>query len=541
VALTDRQTLTTGAVVNAGRRSPYRALARGAGEDHLVRTELLDPARAATPPRGRRPIACVAHMTDLHVGDVQSPARFEFLNREYGDPRFAELVPVQRPQEALTPHALDALTRTLNGELAGPVSGAPLELVLTGGDAIDNGQHNEVRSLIRLLDGGLVQPNSGAPWYEGVQSPAWPDDIFWVPDGRPAGADLFQRDHGFPVLPGLLERATRPFEAPGLRLPWLGCHGNHDSLCQGVGVMTPELLAALVAGRKPVALPEGFERGAAHETFVTHPEAFFGGPCIDVTPDLERRHCTLGEFVTAHDGVGGGGRHGFDDRNRRERTAFYVHDTAAVRFIVLDTACPAGSADLCMDDAQFLWLEERLMEVHSSFRAHDGRPVRTQAEDRIAVVISHHGSQAATSIRRHRHGSTPEADGRLLSTLLRFDNVVLWLNGHTHGHAIRPRPDPRGRGEGLWEVTTGSLVDWPCQARMIELFDAGGGVLGIASSMIDHDGPVDPGRAETTAEMAALHRQLAANVSWAGFGAGAAGDALDRNAIMLRRIGFAPA
>jgi len=59
--------------------------------------------------------------------------------------------------------------------------------------------------------------------------------------------------------------------------------------------------------------------------------------------------------------------------------------------------------------------------------------------------------------------------------------------------------------------------------------------------MIDHDGPVDPGRAETTAEMAALHCQLAANVSWAGFGAGAAGAALDRNAIMLRRIGFEPA
>ncbi len=539
--LTDRETLAAGEVVKAGRRSAYRALAKGAGEDHVVRADLLGADRAAMPSGGRRPIACIAHMTDLHVGDVQSPARFEFLNREYGDPRFAELVPVQRPQEALTPHALSALTSTLNEGLAGPVAGAALELVLTGGDAIDNGQHNEVRNLVRLLDGGLVMPNSGAPRYEGVQSSAWPDDIFWVPDGRGDRADLFQRDHGFPLLPGLLERALRPFEAPGLRLPWLGCHGNHDSLCQGVGVMTPELLAALVAGRKPVALPASFERSAAHETFVTHAEAFFEGPCVDVTPDLERRHCSLGEFVAAHDGVGGGARHGFDERNRRERTAFYVHDTPAVRLIVLDTACPAGSADLCMDEAQFLWLEERLMEAHSSFRAHDGRAVRTQAEDRVVVVVSHHGSQAPTSSRRHRHGSTPEADGRLLSTLLRFDNVVLWLNGHTHRHAIRPRPDPRGQGEGLWEVTTGSLVDWPCQARMIELFDAGGGVVGIASTMIDHDSPMDPGRAESSAEMAALHRQLAANVSWAGFGAGAAGDAGDRNAIMLRRLGFAPA
>ena len=40
--------------------------------------------------------------------------------------------------------------------------------------------------------------------------------------------------------------------------------------------------------------------------------------------------------------------------------------------------------------------------------------------------------------------------------------------------------------------------------------------------------------------MAALHRQLAANVRWAGFGGGE-GTAPDRNAIMLRRIGFAPA
>ena len=538
--LTHRQTLIAGDALSAGGRSPYRALARGGGEDHQVRSELPGATDGALPGGDRRPIACLAHMTDLHVGDVQSPARFEFLNREFGDPRFAELVPVQRPQEALTPHALDALVRTLNSGLAGPVSGAPLELVLTGGDAIDNGQHNEVRALMRLLDGGRVEPNSGGPGYEGVQSADWPDDIFWVPDGKPGAPDLFRREHGFPLVPGLLDRALAPFESTGLHLPWLGCHGNHDSLCQGVGVMTADLLAALVEGRKPVALPEGFDREAAHATFVSRPEAFLAGPSIDVTRDLERRHCTLGEFVCAH-GVAGGPRgHGFDARNRRDRNAFHVHDTPAVRYVVLDTACPAGSADLCMGDAQLLWLEERLEEVHSTFRSPDGKVVRTQAEDRIVVVISHHGSEVPASKSPHPHGATPEADGRLLSTLLRFDNVALWLNGHTHTHAIRARPDPSGQGYGLWEVTTGSLVDWPCQARLIELFEAGPGLLGIASTLIDHDGPADPGRAESSLEMAALHRQLAANVRWAGFGGGE-GTALDRNAIMLRRIGFAPA
>jgi metallophosphoesterase (TIGR03767 family) len=541
MTLTHSQTLVPGDVLGTGASAPHRAVATTGGEEHLVRPDLVDAAPTSTPGGAPRAIACFAHITDLHVADAQSPVRFEFLNREFLDPRFAELVPVQRPQEVLTPHALHALVRTLNSGLAGPLTGAPLELVLTGGDAVDNSQHNEIRTLLRLLDGGRVEANSGAPGYEGVQAAGWPDDIFWVPDGRPAAPDLFAREYGFPRLPGLLERALRPFEAPGLDVPWLGCHGNHDTLCQGVGVVTPELRAAMVGARKPIALPEGFDRDAAHDTFVAHAEALLAGASVDVTPDRERGHSTLAEFVAAHAGGKGGWRHGFDAENQRTGTARCVHDTEAVRYVVLDTACPAGSADLCMDDEQLLWLERRLIEVHSSYRAPDGSRVTTGAEDRVVVVVSHHGSGVRPSTRRHRDGSLPGAGGRILSTLLRFDNVVLWLNGHTHAHAIRARPDPSGRGAGLWEVTTGSLVDWPCQARLVELFPVGGGMLGIAATMIDHDAPPRPGGAETSAELAGLHRQLAANLRWAGFGTGTEGTPLDRNAIMLRRIGFRPA
>jgi metallophosphoesterase (TIGR03767 family) len=539
MTLTHDRTLGADEILGAGTRSPFRAAVQRRGEEHVVRAELLGGEPGALPDGGRRALACVAHITDLHIGDVQSPARFEFLNHEFRDPRFAPLVPVQRPQEALTPHALAALVRTLNGDLAGPVTGAPLELVLTGGDVIDNGQHNEVRTLMRLLDGGLVEPNSGGSGYEGVQSPAWPDDIYWVPDGRPGAPDLFRREHGFPLLPGLVERALLPFETPGLRVPWLGCHGNHDSLCQGVGMMTPDLQAALVAGRKPVAIPAGLDRDSAHAIFVSRPEAFLAGPSLDVTPDAERRHCTLSEFVAAHAQAGNPPRHGFDERNLRGGTADHVHDSPEVRFIVLDTACRAGSAAGCLDEAQLAWLEDRLTEVHSTFRGHDGRPVRTGAGDRIVVIVSHHGSEELTGVCPHRNGAVPQAGPRLLPTLLRFDNVALWLNGHTHAHAIRPRPEPAGQGPGLWEVTTGSLVDWPCQARLVELFEADHGVLGIATTLIDHDGPADPALAQTSAEMAALHRQLAANLSWAGFGSGAEGTRLDRNAVLLRRRGVA--
>ena len=543
--LTHRQTLGPGDVLAAGTLSAYRAVAPGPGEEHVIRTELIGEPGAGTgdapslPAGRRRAIACVAHVTDMHVGDVQSPARFEFFNREFRDPRFAGLIPTQRPQEALTAHALDALVRTLNGGLTGPITGAAPELVLTGGDAIDNGQRNEVLTLLRLLDGGRVEPNSGAPGYEGVQSVDWPDDIFWVPDGRPETPDVFVHDYGYPVLPGLLQRALLPFEAPGLRLPWLGCHGNHDSLCQGVGLMTPALRAALVERRKPIALPQGLDRDQAYDTFVHRPEEFLAGTAVDVTPDAARRHCSLGEYVGAHGDGTAPRAHGFDERNRLDHTAFHVHDTALVRFIVLDTACPGGSADLCMDEAQLRWLEDRLAEVHSSYRTTGGQRVQTGAEDRLVVIVSHHGSYGPVSTRPHADGSAPGAGAGLLDTLLRFDNVVLWLNGHTHIHAIHPRPAPEGEGHGLWEVTTASLVDWPCQARLVELFAAGDGMLGIASTMIDHDGPAEPEHAETTLEMAALHRELAANFPMAGFGSVFEGTRLDRNVIMLRRIGFA--
>ncbi len=500
----------------------------------MIRSELSRTADQTV--TVRRPIACVAHITDLHVTDVQSPARFEYLNREFTDPRFVSLVPVQRPQEALTAHALNALVGALNTGMNGPVTKAPLQLVLTGGDAIDNAQQNEIRAFTQLLDGGQVPLNSGSIAYEGVQSPSWPDDIFWRPDGGPGAPDLFRRDYGFPLIPGLLERALRPIDAPGLRVPWLGCHGNHETLCQGVGVVTPQLAAAFVGGQKPIQLPPGIDRDRAHETFITHPEAFLATDSLDVTPDPHRQYCNLADFLSAHSVGGMPARHGFDNRNLSEHTAYYAHDTPLVRIIVLDTACPAGSADGCLGDDQLIWLERRLIDVHSRYRTNDGSTIATGNGDRLVVIVSHHGSQNLGNNRRHPDGSPYGGGARLLPMLMRFDNVVMWLNGHTHTHRVRPRPDPLGIGAGLWEVTTGSFVDWPCQGRLIELFDAGDGVIGIASTLIDHDGPADPAGSESQLALASLHRQLAANSPWAGFDSGRPGTPLDRNLIMLRRM-----
>jgi len=469
------------------------------GETHQVRNDLVGPS-IEQPVHVGEVLACIAHLTDLHVTDVQSPARFEFINREYADPRFRELLPMHRPQEALNAHAIAAMVRALNSIESAPISGNAIELAIMSGDAVDNAQWNELAAFAALLYGGQVRPDSGGERYEGVQSPGWPDDFFWKPDGAVKGDDLMRAAYGFPHLPGLLERALVPFRSAGLRMPWLGCHGNHEEVSQGVGIVTPALAAAMVGFHKPIALPDGLDRDTVIETFVRQPEAFMAGPDLPVTPDADRRPFTRREF---------------DAAIRQGGTGYYFHDTQAVRFVVLDTVCIAGGADGCIDEDQVGWLERRLAE----------------ARDRPVVITSHHSLDTMGNKRR-AGGSRYIDAGQVIELVHAAGNVVLWLSGHIHANGIRPRPDRRGNGRGFWEVTTSSLVDWPCQARLVELFDAGDGLVAIACTMVDHDGPTDPEGAVEPAQMAALHRELAGNVPFGGFDSGRDGSPLDRNVIL---------
>ena len=522
--LTNQRTLAPGRAVRAGTTASYRALVEAPGEAHATRSELTGPLGAEMRAR-RGALLTIAHLTDLHFTDVESPARFEFLNRYAGDPRFKELLTMQRPQEAINAHAIDATIAAINAIQSGPVAGGKVDIAVMSGDAVDNAQTNELATFFDLMAGAMVRPGSGGPELESVQAPAWPDDIFWKPDGGAYGRDRFRVEFGFPHLPGVLDRAQRPFQAAGLRAPWIGCHGNHEELCQGVGVVNPELAALMIDGRKPIAVGEGIEPSTALDLFVRKPQAFMAGPTIAVTPDAARAPLGLAGFIEGYLGAGG---HGFSADNRSRGTAYHFHDTRHVRLITLDTACAAGGADGSIDGAQLAWLEERLAEVHASYVDATGATVRTGNENRLVVVVSHH---PLFTIRNERVAEGSRG-AELLAVLRRFPNVILWLNGHTHTNAVRAHANREGVSVGFWEVTTASLVDWPCQARLVEIFDAGGGRLGIACTMIDHDGAVDPGGAMTPAELAGLHRELAANDPLAGSMSARAGTAADRNVIL---------
>jgi metallophosphoesterase (TIGR03767 family) len=542
--LTTQRRLGAGPVLRKGSAASYHALAFTEGEPHLVRDDfgVSDGGAEAAPPGGGQPLLCLVHLTDLQLADIQSPTRFEFLNRRYADPRYAAIIPVQRAQEALAVHAVEATVRTVNS-LSGPATGLAPQLAVTTGDAIDNAQWNELLNFLSLLDGGRVTPDSGGPRYEGVQALDWPDDFFWKPDGDgPAGPDVYQREFGFPRHPGLLARALAEFEACGLDMPWLTCYGNHEALNQGVGVVTAAAAAAMTGASKPVALPSDFSHDRAEELFTHRPETFLAGRSRAVTADPARRHITRREFVEAHFRPGARpGGHGFGTQNLLDGTAYYVHDTPAARLIALDTNCLAGGSAGCLDRQQARWLESRLAEAHASYTGPDGSEVRTGHEDRLVILFSHHGIDTLTNTAHLGPDGEPLlGSAEVLALVHRFGNVVLWLNGHTHVNAIRPRHHPGCPGRGFWEVTTCSIADWPCQTRLVEIADHGG-YLAIVCTMADHDTPPVAPSLATIGELASLHRELSANAPFTGHGSHLAGKPADRNVELRIRPPFPPA
>ena len=176
--------------------------------------------------------------------------------------------------------------------------------------------------------------------------------------------------------------------------------------------------------------------------------------------------------------------------------------------------------------------------MHSAYQGPDGRAISTGHEDRLAIVFSHYGTGTLTNNRHPGPGGEPLLSGAdVLGLLHRFPNVVLWLNGHTHVNRVEPRRHPADPARGFWEVTTSAIADWPCQARLVELIDAGG-YLSIVCTMADHDTPPAPASLATGDGLAALHRELAANAPLADAGSGLAGEPGDRNVELRIRPPF---
>jgi len=230
--------------------------------------------------------------------------------------------------------------------------------------------------------------------------------------------------------------------------------------------------------------------------------------------------------------------------------------------IALDTSAEGGRSQGNLDHPQYRWLERELDRNTSGSIDTGGRLRRDGDPNRLIVVSGHHPlagmtngwsderSGPCTAALRGGCDADPRSSrpvhrgvgGRrsLLSLLRRHPGVIAYVAGHEHRNRVTPYFRRDGRG-GLWEIVTASSIDFPGQARLIELMDNRDGTLSLFGTLVDHDAPLRPPPSGTPAEgmtetdLASLARALAANGPVARYAASARGARRDRNVELLLR------
>ncbi|HEX8054125.1 MAG TPA: hypothetical protein VF517_14130 [Thermoleophilaceae bacterium] len=542
----------------------FQFLRLGPGEPYAVRNDLAAPQGGRD--ARRRSLAYFGQITDLQLADEESPARVEFADVDPSGTATA----AYRPQEALIPHLVDWAIRQMNLFQTSPVpqgngEHASMLATLMTGDLADNQQLNETEWVRTLLEGGLLDPNSGTSDLSGTSCPPGtplddPRNYTGVQDRDDTPTDdphFYDPDEptgeytGWPKYAGLLDQAQKPFVAEGLKMPSYVLFGNHDGLAQGNQSTTAPIERIATGCVKPLA-STGAVTGMDPMALLTPASVML------VPPDQRRQFVDKLQFKKIFDTTRQSDDHGFALVDKAELDAsggaasYYDWSPApGIRFVALDTLSEGGvtsqSSNGNVDEPQFNWFEGVLKEA--------------TANDELVVVFAHHARSSLTANVQdeatgpcppdddHGHSANPGCDrdprvsnvklGDDVAALMhRYPHAVAYVAGHSHENRVAPQKSEDG-GTAYWEIKSPAVADWPPQDRVIEVMDNCDGTLSIFGTMLDTANRVGAPAPGTSAAgfdsetLASIGRTLTYNDPQLGPGSNAQGKPVDRNVELL--------
>ncbi len=449
--------------VSKYEKNGYGSWHFGPGADSEKRLDIMPTGYDSGPVTNTARLLNFFAITDIHITDEESPAQRIYFG--YKGSSSSAYSPVMLYSTQL----LDAAIRTINAIHVQK----PFDFGISLGDAVNNTQYNELRWYIDVIDGKIINPDSGTK-----------DDPVTGP-----GNDYQDQ-----------------FKAAGLdkTINWYQTIGNHDHFWMGLNVVDDylrpaytgeEIIHMIDAAADPIDLESrGFYMGSIDGATIygdiigVGPVEDFAEPPKVTAADPNRRSLTIkewiGEFYNTTSNPPG---HGFSTENLDNGFASYSFEPKSdipFKVIVLDNTqsevepLDIGYGHGSLDKTRYDWLISELD--------------KGQKEDKLMIIAAHipigvevddggPGSSMAWS------ASAYVTEKDLITKLHEYPNLVLWIAGHRHRNKISAfmSPDPNRPELGFWQIETSSLRDFPQQFRIFELVRNSDNTVSIITANVD--------------------------------------------------------
>lgn len=439
----------------------------GPGSPYVVRLDLMPVGYPYAIPTKRSKLLRFFTLTDVHLTDKESPAQSIYYSMKYMDVplMFSKMISCFSPAMIYSTQVLNAAVQTIN-KLN---SQSTMDFGLSLGDMGNSSMYNETRWFIDILDGKMINPDSGTK-----------DD---------------------PVV-GPANDYQDTYQAEGLSksIPWYATVGNHDHFFMGAQPMNDKVRKNLVGG-EILQLGNIFLDPTKAMNLNTYSMGTLDGRTVNgeiigtgvvaamtntptIPSDLNRQALTkvqmMKEFSTTTSNPVG---HGFNQSNFFDGCySFEPKANLPLKVIVLDdtmddadgpTADKMGGYGCgTLAHGRFEWLVKQLQ---------DG-----QKEDKL-MIIAAHVPIGVEKLDSPIGWSDSIAQAKIVTELHNYPNLILWVAGHRHVDNVKaflPLANQQPEN-GFWEVETRSLREFPQQFRTFDIKWNGDHTISIFATDVD--------------------------------------------------------